>query len=386
MKKIIIAILLVSGLVGTGAAIWYFTLPQTEETGKGGDKRAAKPTPVRVATVARSAVPIVLDAVANAEAEQSVAVRAEVGGVLQKIYFREGDPVKAGQLLFQLEAAQARAEADKAHANLLRDQAAANEARAQMQRLQPLAEMEYVTRQEYAQAVAQEQAATATVRADRAALQAAQVQLAHARISAPISGRAGILNVKQGNLLSANQATPLVTINATDVLLAAFSVPQQHLQAIREARRKGPLAVEVRREAGQQLLGTGTLAFIDNAVDAASGTIRLKARVPNRDEAIWPGELLALRLILGVQTDALVVPETALKLGQSGAYVYVLADGKVHLQPVKVARQLGAQVVIAEGLREGQQVIVNVPGNLRPGAAVEVMADKGDKARAGKQP
>ncbi|MDD5056870.1 MAG: efflux RND transporter periplasmic adaptor subunit [Sideroxydans sp.] len=376
MKKYIVTGLVVIGLVGAGYAVWFATAPKTGGMAASADKRGAKPTPVHLVTVTSSAVPIVLDAVGNAEAEQSVAVRAEVSGVLKKIHFREGDAVKAGQLLFQIEASVSQAEVDKARANLARDQAAAREARTQAHRLQPLAELEYVTQQEYAQAVAQQQAAEATVRADQAALKSVQAQLGYARITAPITGRAGILNIKQGNLVSAASATPLVTINATRPLLVAFSVPQQQLQAIREQQRTHKLEVEVRRDAGQALLGKGALAFIDNAVDMQTGTIRMKALIPNKDEAIWPGELVSLRLILGVQQNALVVPETAIQLGQNGSYVYALVDGKAHMQPVKVARQLGSQVVIAEGLQAGQQVIVNPPSNLRPEGAVEVIAAK----------
>jgi multidrug efflux system membrane fusion protein len=237
--------------------------------------------------------------------------------------------------------------------------------------------MEYVTQQEFAQAVAQEQAAMATVRADQAALKAVQAQFDYTRITAPISGRAGILNVKPGNLVNAASTTPLVTINATRPILVAFSAPQQQLQAVRDQQRKHALQVEVNRDG--QVAGKGVLAFIDNAVDTQTGTIRMKARLPNSDEAIWPGELVTLRLILGVEQNALVIPETALQQGQNGAFVYVVQDGKAQQQPIKVARQVGSQIVIGEGLQAEQQVIVNPPSNLRPEGAVEVRADKGGK-------
>ena len=136
------------------------------------------------------------------------------------------------------------------------------------------------------------------------------------------------------------------------------------------------LAVEVRRDAREAVLTKGTLAFIDNAVDTQTGTIRMKARIPNQDEIIWPGELVSLRLILGVQQDALVIPESAIQLGQGGSYVYALVDGKAHVQAIRVARQLGSQVVVAEGLEAGQQVIVNAPSNLRPESPVEPIAAK----------
>jgi multidrug efflux system membrane fusion protein len=325
----------------------------------------------------------VLDAVATVEADQSVAIRAEVSGVLQKIGFREGDMVKAGQLLFQIDADSQQAEVDKARANLARDQAALTEAAAQARRLQSLVAQEYVTQQEYAQAATQEQAAQATVRADQATLKSMQLQFGHTHITSPISGRAGIVNVKQGNLVSASTTTPLVTINATHAVMASFSVPQQQLQAIREGQRKHPLAIEVRHDTHDELVATGMLAFIDNAVDTQTGTLRMKARIANKNEVLWPGELVTLRMVLGVQKGALVIPETAVQPSQSGAFVYVMEDGKAQAQPISVARQVGAQVVVAKGLSQGQQVILNPPKNLRAGSAVELMGakkeGKGDK-------
>jgi multidrug efflux system membrane fusion protein len=381
MKKSFIAGLVVLGLIAAGVAIWFATKPKMEGMEGGPDKRAGRATPVRMVAATTVAVPIVLDAVGTVEADQSVAVRAEVNGVLQKINFREGDLVQAGQVLFQIDASLPQAEVEKARANMARDQAAAEEARAQARRLEPLVAKEYVTQQEYAQAVAQERAATATVNADLAALKSMQVQLGYARITAPISGRAGILNIKQGNLVSAASTTPLVVINATRPVMVAFNVPQQHLQDIREQQRKHTLAVEVRRDAKDEVLTKGALAFIDNAVDTQTGTIRMKARIPNQDEIIWPGELVTLRLILSVQQDALVVPEAALQVGQNGSFVYAVVDGKAHVQPIKVARQMGNQVVVADGLIEGDQVIVSPPSNLRPEGAVEMMSAADGKAK-----
>lgn len=383
MKKTIVAILILSGLVGAGAAVWFYTLPKPSEFDARSANRTDRVYQVKVAPVATESIPFVLDAVGTVEAEQSVAIRSEVSGVLQKIAFKEGDLVKVGQLLFQIDADSQKAEVEKANANLARDQAALAEAKAQAKRLESLVAKEYVTKQEYAQAVAQEQAAQAAVRADQATLQTMQLQLDHAHITAPISGRAGILNVKQGNLVSAASTTPLVVINATQPVMVAFSVPQQQLQAIREGQRKQALDVEVRRDAKDALLATGSLAFIDNTVDTQTGTIRMKARIPNKDEIIWPGELVSLRVVLGVQQDALVVPEAAVQPGQSGSYVFVLSDGKAQQQAITVSRQLGTRVVVAEGLKAGQQVILNPPKNLRADMPVEVLDES--KAAEGKE-
>ena len=347
--------------------------PRSSARNEAGTQRALA---VHTVAVISAAVPVLLDAVGTVESEQSVAVRAEVSGLLKKVNFREGDLVKVGQLIFQIEASALQAEVERVRANLARDQAAWEEALAQVKRLEPLAAKEYVTQQEFAQAVAQERAAHATVQADQAALKSAQVQLGYAGINAPISGRAGILNIKQGNLVSAASTTPLVVINGTQPVMVAFSVPQQQLQEIRDGQRKRPLTVEVRRNAPDKILTTGTLAFIDNAVDTQTGTIRLKARIPNHNEILWPGELVALRLISSVQQGALVVPETAVQAGQTGPFVYLVTEGKAQVQPITVARQVGDQVVIASGVTVGQQVIVNAPKNLRPDSAVEMVDTK----------
>lgn len=396
MKKPIIATMIVLGLVAAGYAVWVITKPKTDASstagagpgGGGPGGRPRGPAMVRTVPVKTESVPILLDAVGTVEAEQSVAVRAEAAGTLQKIFFREGDFVKAGQLLFQIDAAVPQADVERARANLARDRATLAEARAQARRLAPLAQKEYVTRQEYAQAVAQEQAAVATARANQAELKSAQIQLGRTRIHAPIAGRVGALTTKQGNLVSANSPEPLVTINATKPVLVAFSTAQQNLQEIRTRDRGEPLEVQIRRNADEPVLTSGKLAFIDNAIDPQTGTIKLKARVANENEVIWPGELVAVRLILGQQDNAIVVPEAAVQPGQQGSFVYLVENGKAKMQPVSVARQVDAKAVIAKGLKPGQQIIINAPQNLRPGAPVQLMGKDnaaGGKKRAGKR-
>lgn len=380
-KNIVVTAVIVAALAGGGYGIWRATKPKTDvpaATGAGGGSSKG-PATVRTVSVETRPLPILLDAVGTVEADQSVAIRSEVNGVLQRINFREGDLVKAGQLLFQIDASAPQAEVEKARANLARDQATLAEARAQTHRLAPLAEKEYVTRQEYAQAAAQEEAASATVRADEAALTTVQIMLQRTRIHSPISGRAGVLNTKLGNLVSSSAQEPLVVINGVQSVMVAFSIPQQHLQEIRTRRSAGELTVEIRHEANADVLTTGTLALVDNAVDPLTGTIKLKARVPNQTEMIWPGELVAVRLILGIEENALVIPEAAVQPGQQGSFVYVADNGKARMQQIVIARQVGAQIVVASGLAAGEQVIVNAPQNLRPGGAIQLQ----DTTKAG---
>ena len=382
MKKLIIAILILGGLTASGYAIWAATKPQTAPGENGRPARGGKAPPlaVKTARVSVQTVPIQLDAVGTVEPDQSVAIRAQIGGTLQRVHFREGEHVKAGQLLFQIEPGTLPAEAESARANLARDQAALAEAAAQQQRLAPLLAKEYVTRAEYDQAVAAQKSASALVEADRAHLRAAEIQLERTRLHAPISGRAGSIGTKPGNLVAANGPDPLVVINAIQPVLVAFSVPQQQFLEIR-SRPRDAMRVEIRHEMNGAAVATGTLAFVDNAVDQTSGTIKLKARIANDNEAIWPGELVSVRLILGQQADAVVVPEAAVQPGQQGPFVYVVDQGRARMQAVTVARQVGQQVVVAHGLKGGDEVIVNLPSKLRPGSAVRTAGEGEGKSR-----
>jgi multidrug efflux system membrane fusion protein len=372
MKKFIIASLVLGALIAGGYAIWVATTPQAEPSPAGRGKGA--PLAVKTATVSVQAVPVQLDAVGTVEPDQSAAIRAQVGGTLKSVHFREGDHVKAGQLLFQIDPGTLLAEVESARANLARDQATLAEATAQQQRLAPLASKEYVTRAEYDQAVAAQKSASASAEANRAQLRAAEIQLGRTHLHAPISGRAGSLGTKQGNLVGANAAEPLVIINSIQPVLVAFSVTQQQFQEIRSRPREA-MSVEIRRAMNGEVVAKGKLAFVDNAVDQATGTIRLKALIPNENEAIWPGELVSVRLILDMQADAVVVPESAVQPGQQGPFVYVVDKGRARMQNIAVARQVGQNVVIADGVKAGDQVIVSIPSKLRPGSAVK-LADK----------
>ena len=177
-------------------------------------------------------------------------------------------------------------------------------------------------------------------------------------------------------------------INSTKPVLVSFNVPQQKLRDIRE-RPRDTMTVEITREMNSAVVATGQLTFINNSVDPANGTIKLKARVPNENEAIWPGELVSVRLILGIQEDAIVVPESAVQAGQTGPFVYLIANGHARMQAIAVARQVGSKIVVAQGLKAGDPVIVSIPSSLRPGSAVRPMEQnanaKGDERLPGTQ-
>lgn len=329
------------------------------------------PAQVKAVTATVQSMPVVLEGIGTVEAEQSVQVRAQVAGTLDRVMFHEGDLVRAGQVLFQLDPRQFQASVGQAQAVLARDLANANEAHAQQARLSSLVRQEYVTRQEYSQAVATAQANTATVQADREALRQAQLQLSYATIRAPITGRAGSLQVKAGNLVAANSATPLVIINSIQPTLVTFTIPQQALPEVRNFQQAhGPLKVEISRQAGQPPVSEGKLVFIDNAVNVQTGTVTLKAESANTNEALWPGEFVAIRLVENVEPHAVTVPAVAVQMGQQGAFVYVIDHGRARSQPVTVGRQVGQLDVITAGLKGGEQVITEFPANMQEGSPV----------------
>ncbi len=362
-------LIIVSVVIALAASIWWLTKPPSA---RGGD-RVGRALIVDVQPVARRAMPLVLEAVGTVEAERSVEVRAQVSGILKQVSFTEGAHVRAGAPLFEIDPAQLVAAVEQAKATLARDRAQAENAQAQLDRLTPLMERDFITRGEYDQARASAIAAAATVTADQAALQKARIDLGYTRISAPIAGRTGNLALKPGNLVSAN--TLLVTINQTQPALVRFTVPQQQLSRVREHAQGEGIVVEARADSpAGNLLDTGKLVFIDNAVNAQTGTVLLKARLPNAKEMLLPGQFVGVRMILVTEPDRVVVPEAAVQAGQDGAFVYLLDVGKARMQPIEVDRQVGDEVVVAKGLAGGESVIVRFPRDLAPGAAVTTTA------------
>jgi multidrug efflux system membrane fusion protein len=359
--------------------------PKTEKKGKGKGKGERGPITVKAAQAVVKPMPVLIEAVGTVEPEHSVQVRAQVNGVLQAVHFKEGDRVKAGQVLFQIDPRTFQAQHNQALAQLARDKAQLENARAQQERLEPLLKREYITRQEYDVAVTSAKSLEATVQADQAAAEAARIQLEFARIRAPISGRTGTLAVKPGNLVSAAGTTPLVTINSMDPILVSFSIPERQLDDIRRYQNDRQMRIEILPDRNAPAAAEGKLVFIDNTVTPQTGTVLLKTRVPNASEVIWPGQFVNVRIVLTIEPEAIVVPEAAVQPGQDGSFVYLIDENsKVRVQPVKVSRQLGSEVVIATGLKAGDRVITEIPQALETGATVRLAGPGGDQAGAGK--
>jgi multidrug efflux system membrane fusion protein len=329
------------------------------------------PVPVTLAAVERRSVPFELLATGTVEPLQTVSVQPQVSGPIVRVAFREGQNVERGQVLFQIDPRPYQATLARAEAILERDKAQEANARQEAARYGGLVEREYVTAQQYDQARTAAAAAAATLAASEAAVQEARLNLQYATIRAPISGRTGSLRVRQGNLVRANEPTPLVTINQIQPILVRFAVPAANLSLIQQ-RRGETLAVRAEPVGGGPV-SEGTLSFVDNAVDTTTGTIMLKGTFPNEDGALWPGEFVNVRLRLFVDQDALTVPARAVVSGQQGSYVFVVQrDSTATTTPVKVVRQAGDVAVVNGELEAGQQVVTDGQLRLRQGSKVQV--------------
>ena len=336
--------------------------------------------PVLVATVRRTELPYTITTNGVVEPLQSASVEAQVGGILTRVTFSEGQEVRAGEVLFQIDPRPYAASLDQAKGQLARDQAQAANAQRDAARYGVLVQKDYVTRSQADQAVATATSALATVAADRAAVERAQLDVSNCTIRAPISGRTGGLLVKQGNLVKANAPTPMVVINQIQPILVHFSIPQGELPDIQRYFGTGkPLVVQATPSEGA--IGdplSGTLAFVDNAVDSSTGTVLLKAKFANPTGTLWPGQFVTVALRLYVDPNALAVPSQAVLTGQQGTYVFTVDDaGNTSQRPVRVARTVDTLAVISSGLSVGERVITDGQSRLVAGSKVIVKSANG---------
>lgn len=387
-------VFLVIGAV-VGGGYWYWQqsasggAPDRKARGKGKGDGPGGPLLVKAVRAIVKPMPVLIEAVGTVEPQHSVQIRAQVSGVLQSVEFKEGDKVKEGQLLFQIDPRTFEASYRQAQAQLARDMAQLENSKVQQDRLEPLLKREFITRQEFDVAVTSTKSLEATVAADSALVEQARIQLEFARIHAPIAGRTGSLAVKSGNLVpTAGGGVPLVTINSIDPILVSFSIPERQLEEIRRYQYEKDMRIEIMTDRSGPAVADGKLVFIDNTVTPQTGTVVLKTRVMNKDEILWPGQFVSVRIILRIEAEAVVVPEAAVQPGQDGSFVYLIDPAsKVVVQPVKVSRQIDNEVVIATGVKPGDQVITEIPQALESGVTVRLAGAEeraGDKAKGKK--
>jgi multidrug efflux system membrane fusion protein len=351
---------------------------------------AQPPVPVTAAPAIKKDVPVELRAIGTVEAYSTVEVRAQVGGVLEKVYFKEGDDVHPGDRLFSLDARPFAAALRSAQAALARDRVQSETAARDLERYADLVKKEYVTQEEYDRIRTNSASLEASVQADQAAVENAQVALEYCSIRSPIEGRTGQLMVHAGNVVKANGDTPLVVINQVRPIYVAFSVPEQSLGPIRAGRAAAALDVAVKPAGGGDDPINGQLTFLDNTVDRATGTLRLKATFPNADKVLWPGQFVDVGLTVSTRHDAILIPSRAIQTGQKGTFVFVIKpDDSVEARVVVTGSEIGPETVIEQGVAEGDRVVTDGQLRLVDGAHVVVKtadAAAGTKEAAGAKP
>jgi multidrug efflux system membrane fusion protein len=337
--------------------------------GDGGSApKVGRPVTVRTAVAVERSVPMEVHAVGRIVSNRSVALRPQVSGMLMAVRFTEGQRVAEGQVLLEIDPRPYAATLAEARARRDQERARAENARADATRLAELAGKDFVGRQEHETARANAAAAEAGAAAAEAAVLRAELNLSWCTLRAPISGRTGRLLVHAGNLVSATSPEPLVTIEQTRPVYAAFSIPERHLPLLRKRGKAPP--VTVRPSGGGEV--TGVVDFVDNAVDPTTGTLLLKARIPNDDEALWPGQIVEVTVALADRANAVVVPASAISQGQQGDFVFVVkGDGTVESRTVSIDQLRGDEALVGKGLSAGETVVTEGQLKLVPGAKVE---------------
>jgi membrane fusion protein, multidrug efflux system len=344
-----------------------------EQAQPAGGSGGRPPAPVVVASVEQRDIPVQIKAIGNVEAYQTVQIRSQVNGQIQKIFFKEGEDVRQGQALFQLDERSFRADLEKAIGQMKHDQAQAENSRIQAERYSGLEKEGIVSHEQAGQLLAQAKADAAAVDADKAAIDAARVQLQYTDIAAPINARAGALMINLGNLVKANDTPFLVQLNQVTPIYVTFSVPEANLDRVRQRFSSGQLRVLAYPKGQADSPVEGRLTFIDNGVDMTTGMFKLKGTFQNRDRRLWPGEFVDVALELSTQKHAVVVPTKAIQTGQQGEYVYVVrTDSTAESRPVKTAGAYQNLTLISDGLKAGEQVIVNGQLRVAPNAKVIV--------------
>lgn len=370
---LVLVALLALGVIGWRLLHRDGASPPGARAGIGG---ADAPVPVTVVPVEQKDVPVYLSALGTVQALNTVTVNSQVTGQLKSLHFAEGDEIEQGALIAEIDPRTFQAALDQTAAKKNQDAAQLSASRSTLKRYEELIVKHFVSAQDLEnqrQSVRQQEALVA---ADEAAIASARTQLSYTRITAPISGIAGIRQVDVGNLITANGSTGIVTLTQVHPLNVIFTLPEQNLAEVRSGQTTAPLAVAALDRTDAHVLGEGTLKVIDNQIDTSTGTFKLKSEFANADNTLWPGQFVNVRLQIKTVKNGLVVPATALQRGPEGSYVYVLQpDNTVAMKSVTPAGEAADHgILIANGIAAGERVVTEGQFRLKPGSKVVALA------------
>lgn len=374
---------LLVGLAGLAALGWYFAPQVANWMQASPAKKATGPSPalVQVEPVAREDFPIYLTGLGLVQASNTVLVRSRVDGQVQSIGFTEGQFVKEGDILLQIDPAPYTAAHDQATAKLAQDQANLANAERDLERTAKLVVNGNATRQLFDQQTSNVAQLKSLILADQAAIESVRVQLGYTTIRSPLSGRAGLRLVDAGNIVHASDLTGVVSIAQIEPVAVIFSIPEGRLPEVQEAMRSGAPQVIATTPDGNKDLAAGKLSVIDNQVDVATGTVKLKALFDNTDHKLWPGMSVSARLVLKTETAALVVPDKAVQRGPNGPYVYVVTDAnRAELRPVTIAAIVSGRDLVSSGLSGTERVVTAGHYKVQPNGRVQIVTEKAERA------
>jgi len=329
--------------------------------------------PVSIATVERRDVPIYLTGLGTVQAFNTVTVKTRVDGELVKVAFTEGQDVKAGDLLAQIDSRPFQATYDQVVAKKVQDEANLANARLDLQRFSDLATRNFAPKQQVDTQRATVAQLEAQIQGDQAAIDSAKTQLDYTTITSPLTGRTGIRLVDQGNIVHAADATGLVVVTQLQPISVVFTLPESELASVQSALKSGPVSIFAMDRDNDRQLAEGTIAVLDNQINQTTGTMRIKGTFPNKDGALWPGEYLNIRLLTRTAPNVVTVPSSALQRGPNGYYAYVRQpDSTVVARPLKVGEVSDGVAIVDDGVAAGEQVVTAGQYRLQPGARVEV--------------
>jgi multidrug efflux system membrane fusion protein len=373
-------VLVIAAIAGAGYFGWQkFGIERPAQAARKAPTPA--PVPVKIATVEKADFPVYLTGLGTVQGFNTVLVRSRVDGQINKIDFKEGQFVREGDTLVEIDPRPYQAALDQAKAKKAQDEANLANAKLDLQRYTRLGE--FATRQQTDTQRSQVAQLTAQIEADQAAIENTQTQLDYATVKAPISGIVGIRQVDVGNIVNAATQTGIVSIAQIEPIAVIFTAPEDQLPDIKAALAASPPKVIALSTDGKKELSTGTLALINNQVDTTSGTIRLKAVFDNKDHALWPGQSVSTRLLIRTLKGATVVPDDAVQHGNDGLYAYsVSADNKAEFRKIKVTNSIDGRSVVDEGLSPGEQVITAGQYKVQPGTLVGTTVAEAAPAKA----